>query len=251
MKLPVTPATGLTIYAGQYQVRENLSLHITDDLSLDPGSTTLITGSNGAGKSTFFHKLLIPEIAKHTNNVILLMEQDFEIQFYALAARSVDIKKKQRGVHTPKAALEYVKTTYLAELQPHQQLFILLDEPTRYLNPAEWVAQFSQCNPIVCMITHDTTVLAQGLHDVAISSKPCEKVIHGDTAISDVSGNPRNKHHHILQFASQGGGITKVAELNVETAEGSVSAELPTTAQTYPQNPPQKENPQSSEVSHD
>ncbi len=146
---------GVTIPAGEHKLRSHLTLSIPKPLHYSRGSITLITGPNGSGKSTFFEKLLIPEISKDPNNVILLMNQDFEIQFYALAARSVDRKAKKRGAQHTGEALSYLKKSYLQELQSYQQLIILLDEPTRYLNPTEWVDEFSECDPITIMITHD------------------------------------------------------------------------------------------------
>ncbi len=145
----------VTIPAGQHLLRKSLTLSIPEPLHYQKGSITLITGPNGSGKSTFFEKLLIPEISKNPDHVILLMNQDFEIQFYALAARSIDRKAKKRGAQHTTEALDYLKKAYLEELQDHQQLIILLDEPTRYLNPTEWIGEFSDCEPITIMITHD------------------------------------------------------------------------------------------------
>lgn len=151
---------GVTIPQGSYQVREHLTIQLKNSLSYNSGTTTAIIGPNGVGKSSFLEKVVVPAILESSGTILFFMQQNFEIQWYSITARSVDIKQKTRKVYSMEDALTYIAKVYSTELESEAftaetpELYLVLDEPAQYWESMEWLAPLVKWNPALITITH-------------------------------------------------------------------------------------------------
>jgi hypothetical protein len=119
----------VTIPASVYQLWKGFSLEIKRDLSFNPGFVYRIKGANGAGKTTFIRKLLLPAVQKTPETqYILYIEQQIQSQFDAIKAYAA-MQKPAVGIDTFSAMISYLLSLYEnVRSSSYRPLMIVCDE---------------------------------------------------------------------------------------------------------------------------
>lgn len=138
----------LELPAGTYPVsRSGLRFQLTAPLALPPGSRLLLTGENGAGKTTFLEHVLIPGI--RNAHRILYLAQDMDLQRTTMAA-TLALLDQNAPPEIPELVRAWIAAGNCRDT-------IILDEFDKYLSPAQmaalnlsafaWVVSVSHLSP--------------------------------------------------------------------------------------------------------
>ncbi len=118
----------LELSAGTHEAANaGLRFHLTAPLALASGSLLVLCGENGAGKSTFLERVLIPS-ARSTHR-ILYLAQDMDLQRHTMAA-TLALLGQEVPVGITSLALAWIQAC------PSRDTLIL-DEFEKYLRPEQ------------------------------------------------------------------------------------------------------------------
>jgi hypothetical protein len=125
-----------------YSPWKNFLLEIKESITLETGNCYHLSGNNGAGKTSFIRKVLIPFLQQSPyQQYILYVEQQIQSQFDAIKAYA-SIRKPEVKINDTQEMITYQIRT-INELQRFEPrpLMVILDEPT---NPEIFMKWFSQ-----------------------------------------------------------------------------------------------------------
>lgn len=107
-----------------------LHFHLNTALALPPGSHLVLEGSNGAGKSTFLEKILIP--ALRPAHTIVYLAQDMALQRTTMAV-TLALLGHHVPTSLPDLALAWIRASNCRDI-------LILDEFDKYLRTDQYMA---------------------------------------------------------------------------------------------------------------
>ena len=91
---------------GLHLLWPGFAIELKEELTFHPGVYHL-SGENGSGKSSFYKRLLLPELQTESSCYIVYLEQMMKGQFYALKAHAA-LSDWQKGIHNHQDAVDYL-----------------------------------------------------------------------------------------------------------------------------------------------
>lgn len=118
----------LMIDAGYRQVWPTFALDVVNKLSFAQGSDYQLQGSNGSGKSSFLHKLLLPAIRQSQAGYIIFLQQQMYLQLFALKAHAAFHSPGFRISDANDAAQYLLQDLRAAYAKQAQDIYLIADE---------------------------------------------------------------------------------------------------------------------------
>ena len=112
---------------GDYQVWENFSLTLPEDLTFGPGIHYL-SGANGSGKSSMITKLLLPRLLKTSSTYSVYLEQQMQVQLTAVKAYA-SVVQPRRTIDTESETIDFLLDNLLCAWQKEPRpCYVVMDE---------------------------------------------------------------------------------------------------------------------------
>lgn len=144
--------------AGEYKLNDALKATIATEIVFQFGSTYLLNGDNGTGKTSFLKNILIPKIDQAANNNFLFFhtEQDLALQFYIIKSYYKGLKKSQKDYSTFTEGLKNLKEEFLNfQFYENKQIVFILDEIDQYINVNDFLKDLPEKNTTLILATHN------------------------------------------------------------------------------------------------
>ncbi|MCB5270993.1 MAG: hypothetical protein LHW56_04025 [Candidatus Cloacimonetes bacterium] len=116
----------ITLPAGKREIWPGFTLAIDKPLLFQPGASYYLKGANGSGKSSFIHRVLLPELNGRKDLYVLCLQQQMHLQLYALKAQAA-IFKPGFAIREEGDVWRYLWQD-LAERQDELPVYVIADE---------------------------------------------------------------------------------------------------------------------------
>ena len=116
----------ITLPAGKREIWPGFTLDLSTALYFQPGASYYLKGANGSGKSSFIHRVLLPELSGRKDLYVLCLQQQMHLQLYALRAQAA-IFKPGFAIRQEADIWRYLWQD-LAERQDMLPVYVIADE---------------------------------------------------------------------------------------------------------------------------
>jgi hypothetical protein len=138
-----------------YSPWKNFLIEIKECITLETGNSYQLKGNNGAGKTTFIKKVLIPYLQQHPYlQYILYIEQQVQCQLDSVRAYSA-VNKPHTKINDIHDMIAYqIKLLYELQKFEPRPLVIILDEPSDTSYIAKWLLSLSWDSVCLIYVSH-------------------------------------------------------------------------------------------------
>lgn len=182
----------LTIEKGEYELNSSICVVLDEPLCFKFGENYLLTGDNGAGKSSFLSKLFIPRLLEAINEDIpvFYIPQDVTIQYYLIRYYYNGVLDEKHNFSSIEDALRVAKSKIQNYYKGQKcNMIFILDETDQYIPLKEFLKDLNTNESSILLITHNEQKLPdihfRHLRFKMISSEKthikCSQGSYGDT----------------------------------------------------------------------
>lgn len=146
------------IEKGNYQLNSSLKIILEHTFKFYLSNNYIITGENGAGKSTFINKLLIPNVIKYSDKKFLIFyaSQDFTIQYYVIKYYYNGLLFENNDFSSIENVINLIKEKFIDFKKfPTQNIVFILDEIDQYLPIENFLKGLNSSNYSIFLSTHN------------------------------------------------------------------------------------------------
>lgn len=116
----------ISLSAGKKDIWPGFSLNLDRPLTFQTGESYYLKGANGSGKSSFIHRVLLPELNDRHDLYVLCLQQQMHLQIYALRAQAA-IFKPGFAIRNEEDVWRYLWQD-LAVRQDEKPVYVIADE---------------------------------------------------------------------------------------------------------------------------
>lgn len=138
-----------------YKIWSNFALETSSDLVFETGKCYHLIGENGAGKSSFIRKVLIPLLLKQpASQYIIYLEQQVQSQLDAIKANAA-LQKPAMHINTIDEMFDYQlkQLSRQLDIEP-RPVIIILDETILSDRINQWLCKVSPEHVCLIYISH-------------------------------------------------------------------------------------------------
>ena len=161
------------IPATEYQVWKDFSLKLTNELSFETGMFYHLKGNNGAGKSSFIKKVLIPLLQKKPEQqYIFYIEQQIQSQFDAIKAYAA-LQKPSVQINNFNDMILYQLNKLSEQSKVSKRpMMVILDECSQSSMITEELSKFTDTQYCILFVDHSdcSTDMSNNSKDVIFKS---------------------------------------------------------------------------------
>lgn len=149
----------MKLTAQVYQVWHDFRIKLSSEIKFEPNYLYLFTGDNGAGKTSFLRKVILPELQKSKEFFPAYLSQDFAHQYYSIKAYSV-YDNNNSVVNNFSEAINYYLQRLSNDISKDKIIFLMLDEAEVYHKLKELTTPLKNHQVIFLLITHNPEILS-------------------------------------------------------------------------------------------
>lgn len=123
----------IQVKAGNYHVWQGFTLTLQEEIVFRAGNVYHLSGPNGSGKSSFIHKVLWEKIIKRDDCYVIRIQQQMDLQLYAMRAWAAIYYPKSRIVD--EKDVWDLMWTDLAKMKDDKPVVVISDEAKKLVIP--------------------------------------------------------------------------------------------------------------------